>query len=78
MIAFGGILSKKVFKKVFKNIFYKLFIILFFFFQKNHFLEVFQVHLQVILLFKSSGYESFYITFENPNVNEIISYFRHL
>jgi hypothetical protein len=27
---------------------------------------------------KNNGYKSFYPTFENSNVNEIISYFRHL
>ncbi len=29
-------------------------------------------------MFKSSGYKSFYTTFEGPNVNEIISYFGYL
>jgi len=33
---------------------------------------------QVILLFKSNGYKFFYINFEGPNVNKIISYFEHL
>jgi len=65
--------KKKSSKKNFIN-----FLLLIFFSKICHFLEVFQVHLQVILLFKSSGYKSFYITFENPNINEIISYFRHL
>jgi hypothetical protein len=27
---------------------------------------------------KANGYKSLYITFEGPNVNEIISYFGHL
>jgi hypothetical protein len=40
--------------------------------------KVFQVHLQVDLLFKSNDYKSFYTTFESPNVNEIFSYFEHL
>jgi hypothetical protein len=35
--------------------------------------KVFQVHVQVFLLFKNNGYKFFYITFEGPNVNEIIS-----
>jgi hypothetical protein len=42
------------------------------------FSKFFQVHLQVLLLIKNNGYKSFYIIFENPNVNEIISYFGHL
>jgi hypothetical protein len=37
-----------------------------------------QIHLQVILLLKNNGYTFFYITFEGPNVNEIVSYFQHL
>jgi hypothetical protein len=40
--------------------------------------KVFQVHLQVFFLLKNSGYNFFYITFEGPNVDEIISYFEHL
>jgi hypothetical protein len=46
--------------------------------QKYVIFKVFQVHLQVLLLFKSIGYRSFYIIFEDLNVNEIISYFAHL
>jgi hypothetical protein len=30
------------------------------------------------LLLKNNGYKSFYIIFEGPNVNKIISYFGHL
>jgi hypothetical protein len=45
--------------------------------QKYVIFKVFQVHLQVLLLLKSSGYKSFYITFEGLNVNKIISYFGH-
>jgi hypothetical protein len=47
-------------------------------FQKYVIFKVFQVHVQVLLLFKNNGYKSFYIIFEGPNVNEIISYFGHL
>ncbi len=43
--------------------------------QKYVLFKVFQVHLQVRLLFKNGGYKSFYTTFEGPNINEIISYF---
>jgi len=45
---------------------------------KNVIFKVFQIHLQVFLWLKNSGYKSFYIIFEGPNVNEIISYFGHL
>jgi len=45
---------------------------------KNVIFKVFQVYLKIILLLKNNGYNSFYITFEGPNVNEIISYFEHL
>jgi len=40
--------------------------------------QSFQVHLQVYLLFKSSGYKSFYTIFEGSNVNEIIPYCKNL
>ncbi len=46
--------------------------------QKYVIFKDFQVHFQVFLLFKSNGYKKFYITFEGPNVNKIISYFEHL
>jgi hypothetical protein len=77
-----GIFSRKVFKKFFKILFKKK---LYYFVKvcfknlpKNVTFKVFQIHLQVFFLFKSSGYKCFYITFEGPNVNEIISYFGHL
>jgi hypothetical protein len=47
-------------------------------FQKNVIFKVFQIHLQILLLFKNNGYKSFYTTFEGPNVNGIISYFKNL
>jgi hypothetical protein len=34
--------------------------------------------LQVFLVLKSNGCKSFYINFEGPHVNEIISYFKHI
>jgi hypothetical protein len=46
--------------------------------QKNVIFKVFQVHLQVLVLFKNSDYKFFYTIFEGPNVNEIISYFGHI
>jgi len=46
--------------------------------QKYIIFKVFQFHLQVFLLFKNSGYKFFYIIFEGPNVNKIISYFEHV
>jgi len=85
MTIFGGnilgIFSKKSFQKnLLKSIFFKCTIWLMFVLkkcQKNVIFKVFQLHLQV-LLFKSSGYKSFYIIFEGPNVNNIISYFGHV
>jgi hypothetical protein len=47
-------------------------------FQKYVIFKVFQIYLRVLLLLKSDGYKFFYTTFEGPNVNEIISYFKHL
>jgi hypothetical protein len=47
-------------------------------FPKNVIFNFFQIHLQILLLFKSNGYKFFYITFEGPNVNEIFSYFENL
>jgi hypothetical protein len=46
--------------------------------QKYVIFKVFQILLQILLLFKNNGYKVFYITFERPNVNEIISYFENL
>jgi hypothetical protein len=46
--------------------------------QKYVIFKVFKVHLQVLSLFKNNGYKFFYITFEGPNVNKMISYFKHL
>jgi hypothetical protein len=73
-----GIFSKKDFKKVFKNFFVLLLRFVLKICQKYVIFKVFQVHLQVYLLFKNNGYKFFYITFEGPNVNEIIPYFGHL
>jgi len=46
--------------------------------QKYVIFKVFQVHLSIFLLFKNTSYKYFYIIFEGPNVNEIISCFEHL
>jgi hypothetical protein len=70
-------------KKSFKNILkylknYLYYLVCVKNFPKNAIFKVFQIHLQVVLLLNINGYKSFYITFEGPNVNEIISYFENL
>ncbi len=80
MISFWGIVLEYSWKKSSKKIFFW-----YYFVQvcvkklpKEFIFKVFQIHLQVFLLLKSNGYNSFYTNFEGPNVDEKISYFGHL
>jgi len=65
------IFSKKKFKKIFFLKWYYFVNVCVKILAKNAIFKVFQVHLQVLLLLKNSGYKSFYSTFEGPNANEI-------
>jgi len=62
------IFSKKNLLKAFKNSMYYFVNVCVKNLPKNVIFKVFQVHLKVLLLLKSSGYDSFYIIVEGPNV----------
>jgi hypothetical protein len=64
-------LEKSLLNFIFKNLYYfvKVFVENL---PKYVIFKVFQIHLQVSLMFKSGGYKSFYTTFEGPNVHNFI------
>jgi hypothetical protein len=72
-IFFGKVFQKIVLKKIYYFVEVRVKKL-----PKNVIFKVFQVHPPILLLLKNNGYKSFYIIFEGPNVNEIISYFEHL